>query len=473
MALSPILEAYFGGQQQQASLIGQAKELSDSALRRQQAQDELKQRQQTIDEIAKQHGVENDRSQKQLELQNRIAEQTHKYQMNEAASNMVKSLQDSDIAPNQFSNHLATLGVPGFSAPGNTADNTSSGLPQQAGPTVNLPNVNVPQANPMQTITLPSGDTVQVPAWKTSAEIEGAKKAADVAQAIKLFNATKEPEYIARDQLRQQQMDNMQQQNKDRIDELTRWHDMTGAFKDQANQAKLDAAGAKRFGYRTPEQYQQDIQNNVTGLATGQKQLSEIVDPQEKRDTQEAMAAKHYSVPDKGTIADINSNAIAASRALKVNSALANMVQGNDTASGKAANILRDLPIVSKINPTASSFNGLVQSEIAPLEKMQGLSLAKAGASVPFANMQKSITPYITDEPGVIAQKTANVADIALSNIAQKMSTLPDEHRKLLWHNIVHDNPDLLKNPYISPAVSKALQTGTYPVGGYLDRLVK
>jgi hypothetical protein len=488
--ISPVLQAFFEGQQNRAKLLQDATDQANIQAERQQ-------RQQQIDELVRQHNLENDRAMKEYDL----AQDTHAAAVREAnfkAMNDIAAGLKSGTIPLQGTNAPGTLMIPGGQAPG-TLD--TSGLPIAGRTSMAIPGLgpNVFTPNPTQTVDMGMGpmtvatppttdlqdkehmDAVRVAndivTFKATSSTDMQDKehmdAVRAANDIAIFKATKEPEYQLQAALKDQQIQNQNQYWEGRLQTMQQMYELGIATKEELAQMKADADTAKRYGYRTPEQYQQDVNNNVTGLASGQKQWSEITDPQEKRDTQEALAAKGYQIPAKSLMDDIAARASDAERFVNVAQQMKAMTSENIGLAGQVSNYLRDLPGVNKFNQKASTFNSLLQSLVAPLEKAQGLSLSRAGSSVPVANLQKSITPSLTDTPKAVQTKIANAADVHLTEIADKIANMPQAQKILIWNKIATDNPDLMNDPLIGPMVAKAKIVGNYTPGGYLKRLVQ
>src|SRR5712671_3843168 len=138
--ISPVLEAYLRGQQQQTSIIQQARDIANQ-------QAEREQRQQTINEVVKQHGVENKRDQARLDLEQQM------YQLNfrkeqEAVTDKFRESLKNETTPIQ-------MATPGIESPT---------IPQGPGVQFPIPGVSLPPVpatsqtmqSPMGPITVPT-----------------------------------------------------------------------------------------------------------------------------------------------------------------------------------------------------------------------------------------------------------------------------------------------------------------------------
>ncbi len=470
--LSPVLEAYFGGQKQQTDLISTAKELSDSALRRQQAQEELKQRQQTIDEIAKQHGVENERSQSQLELQQLIAANTHKYQMNEAASSLVKELQNSNIAPDQMHDHLASLGIPGFAATPSPSDSGNNGLPGRTPLPVNIPNVNQPQINPLQKLMLPSGDEVTVPAWKTGSQIASENAQALIPSEVSKYNQT-----VGNMQTQRQEamLSRLQEQlgNKDSEAALQRelqrqLADMRVSAAETASAHKLDMFMMTNGLPTDPDEAKKMIasyaRDEMTGKGTGNPRtaygpvvgnmVTKLIDSSGGR-----VLPSTVRDAAMGSAADV-------SQTLATLEQLRTSLPVSNTKTGAISNILADKFGSSGLSPYKSIYDAVSTDIIPKMDVALGFTPGALSRAPKLYDKIKSIAPLPGDGAAVIEQKTANAADIFLSSINKKLSGYSATQRAAIWQDIANDHPELVNtNKTIRQKLFEAGTTGNYTPG--------
>lgn len=459
-SISPVLEAYLRGQQQQTSIIEQAKSIADR-------QAELKQRQQTIDEVVRQHDLENTHNNKMYDL----AVQAHDTQRQAGNLQAMKDLQEG------LKN--GSIPIPGISMPGgiNVAPQTNAPvgaggdapvLPATPTSGVSIPGAPVQVQSPNYTGATPYGP-ITVPTPTTTA----------LQDKINDYNATtgdtksqlldfKNYQLTSQLGMKDQALAQQKQISDNNLAQHELLYKLGIDSKEQIAFARAEAASNARYNYMTPEQYKQEVQSNATGVATGQMNWAQV-DPKQRAMVREELNSRKMTDLPVKTADDIMSSAGSAARFLKIAPAL-KAVAGNSTTSDVASNVVRN--IVSKTpfytNPKVSQFNSLLQPLLPDIEKAQGLSLARAGSSPLMATQQKNIMPAITDTADVIDSKIRNATDVHLSDLANKMSNLTPEHRQLMWKRIITENPELKEAPKaIYDAVQKAVKTGKYTsIGG-------
>lgn len=458
--ISPVLEAFLRGQQQQTSIINQAHDIANQVAER-------KQRQQQIDDIISQHAIENTHAQKMYELSRDKDALEHQQGIWTAQKIVEQGLKSGEI-PIPSGTIQGGMQIPGLTSPAGAGGSDAPMLPQQAtSPPMNIPGMPQTVQSPTYSTNTPFGNiTVPTPATTTTQDKINEYKATTgdtQAQLREFKNYQLEVQSGIKDAALAQQ----KQHYDDTIAELTRMHDLTGAFKEQVAAAKADKDNAARYNFMTPEQYQQETQNNATGVATGQMSWAQV-DPKQKPVVREILNSRKLTDLPVKTADDIMGSAGAALRFIKIAPAL-KAVAGNDSNSAVAGNVVRNL--VSKTpfydNPKVSQFNSLIQPLLPDIEKAQGLSLARAGSSPQLANQQKNIMPKITDTADVIDSKVRNAADVHLSDLANKMANLTPEHRQLMWNRILTEYPELKEAPkVIYDKVKAAVKTGKYSPGG-------
>lgn len=459
--LSPVIQAFLQGHKQQSDLIGQAREILDRQQQIKNQDAERQQRQQQIDEIVRQHNVENKKDQDRLGLEHDLFQLNVKKAHMDAQDKVIAGLKDQSI-PLQFGAAPSAL-IPGL--PGVTG----------ASPTT-LPGAGIPTVAPTQSVDTPYGKiTVPTPQTNTQTAVQqyNALLPQKVEEAKQIFGATKEPQLEAtnayKDAMLQQKDTALAQQRSEfdsRLQQTSMLFQMGLASKGELAAAKAENETAKRYGFRTPEQYKNDVAHNVYKLANGQMGLNEIPDVQERIDTKSALDANHYTVPAKGAIDDAFKRAESAARFVTDGESLKGIAK-NDTLGAQGANLVRRA-IQSATpfkNSTAATFDSVVKGLNPDVDTALGLSLARAGSSPGFAKRIDELLPNLVDSNETIDNKIKNVADIHLTGIADKIANLPIEQRKLIWGRIVEEHPELLRRTDIGPKVAKAKSTGKYVPG--------
>lgn len=470
--LSPILAAYFGGQKQQTDLISQAKELSDSAARRQQAQQELQQRQQTIDEIAKQHGVENDKAQQQLELASKIATDTHLYHMTEMQNNLREGMRSGAI-PLQTTDVptlMKSMGLLMTDSP--TPQVTDlSGLPTPSQPPVTA-SVPVAQSNATQTFNTPYGD-ISLPQPKTAQQ-----SAVEQAQSLLPIEIQKYKDTVGnmQDERMQAAMARLQDSlsNSDNQKDLQRimlekLGDMrVGAAETVANQRMNnqmlswglppdpDAAKHMVAGYAADE---------AVGKGTG-KDPRQSYGPVVGSMVQQLMNNTGTRVMPTATRDKVTGMGNDVSQTLATLQQLKDSVPVPNTLTGQASNYLADKFGVGGLSPYKSIYDSITTDIIPKMDVALGFTPGTLSRSPKLYDKIKSIAPLPGDEAKVVAQKTANAADIFFSGISKQLSGYSPAQRAAVWQDIINDHPELPKNyPQLRDKLKEAGTNGNYTPG--------
>lgn len=453
--ISPVLASFLAGQQGQTDLIKTAQGIAAQ-------RDARTQRQQELDDIMKRFDISSKQEQSKIDLQTQIMRNSHDLTLAEQRDKLREGLANQTI-PAQSTQIQGGIQIPSI---------TNGQIPNQgegdapAAP-INIPGISIPgpsasMVSPNQTAPDAFGGQISVPMPALASDIKTKEYMDTQGNFKQQLQDFKNDQLVTQLGMKDKQLEQQGQQFKERLDQAEKLAQMGILSKENLAESRMNYAMAARMHFRTPEQRQLDIKNNATGLATGKYDWSKI-DPEDRAETREALNSMHMTDLPSKTANDIMERAGDASRFINVSERL-KQIANNNGLGDQATNVVRNM-IPFNLNARAAQFNGALQGIIPSMEKAQGLSLSRAGSSVPFQNQQKNITPRLTDTNDTIDQKITNGADIHLSALADKISNLSPEHQKLIWTDIVTQYPELMDHPVIGPKIAKAKAQGRYKVG--------
>jgi hypothetical protein len=453
MPLSPVLEAYFGGQKSQADLINQATEA-------QQRQQQLTQAQQTIDEIAKQHTFENTNSSKLLQMQLDKFKLDHDIANHTFTQDAINNMREG-IIPRQTTDTPTTLQIPGVSPEGRTS------------PGAMLLGVNVSQVNPTQVITLPDGSNVTIPTPKTNLE-----NALDQQRALApgQISMERQKANIDADAYVKKMMPELnsklatQQAISDaKIQALKDGYDIKEKIAEIGANAKVNNMLMMNGISPDPGAFKTQVITIAHQAAAGDVSgnLSQF-GPILGRAAENALSSAGFVVPKAGTKDTVNGLVNDASQFLKGIDVYKQTIKTPKNLVGRATNVLADTLGISGLSPYKSVYDMLTLDQLPRLEKTLGMTPGALSRSPKLLEKIKSITPLPGDSKSTVDLKEANGADLFLSAAARQLSGLPAEQRKLFWQNIANDHPELInRNKPLRDAMIKAGSTGKYEPGSF------
>lgn len=471
-SISPVLDAFFKGQSQQSGILQQAQEISNQVAER-------KQRQQTIDEAIRQHDLENTRDQNRLSLEHDIFQLQHKKAQQEVQDSVIRQLQNGS-APiiGQGSTAVpTTMAIPGFQPSVAEQAPTIGGTP----PAINgpqTPPVNLQMAgpgngfspNPNQTVQTAFGP-ITVPTPQTNIQDAVAQQQAllpghvlqkqlddkaDLQKATDLFKATKEPQYLAQIDAANQRSEDNNQRSRDIADQRFQLGQALGEMRANANLSN-------KTGGLLGQQLQQHVDTAINGAAAGHYDTSKEAYPEIKQMVRNGMIAKGYNpdIPDK-TFASIYSTANGAVDLKNTLDSMNTALQVPKNFTGRIADTLSGGAGYKGLGVDKSTYD-MFAAKLAPtLEIASGMSPGSM-RSTALLNMFKGLVRQPGNSAQDIARKDYMAVGIPLTAVSKQMSTLPQEQRKVVWGQVIKDNPRLMTmHPEIARSLANATQTGNF-----------
>lgn len=450
--ISPVLEAFFRGQQQQSSIIQQAREIQNTIAERQQ-------RQQQIDEVIKQHGVENKRDQARVDLETQLHKLNFAKAQEDVTNKFRAALQDESIPI-----HMA---IPGIEAPP---------VPQGGAVQFPIPGVSVPpEASPTQTMASPlDGNPITIPTPKTNRQLSVEQQQAlipghvlqkqldnkaDLEKATALFKSTKEPQYLAQIDAANQRNEDNNQRARDIADQRFQLGQVMGEMR--AGQHLNDLTGGL-IGAPLEEH----LDKAVAGAATGHYDSSKEPYPKIKLAIRNRMLASGLDpdIPDK-TFANIYSTANGAVDLKNTVDAMNTAIKAPKNFTGRIADLVSGGVGYKGLGVDKSTYD-MFTAKLAPtIEIASGVSPGSM-RSTTLLNMFKGLVRQPGDSADVVAKKDYMAIGIPLTAVSKQMSALPQEQRKLVWTQVIKDNPRLMTmHPEVARSLAKAATTGRFEPG--------
>lgn len=414
--ISPVLQAFLAGQQQQQGLISQARQIQDAAQQREE-------RKASLDEVIRQHGIEAKSAQDRLELEQQQQALEHKKAWMDAIGKFREGQQNESI-PIQM-------------------------LPGVDGSPTTTPNPMQIATNPFD----PSGNSIVAPPPATKGTI--AQRAADIAQ--NRYEQTVAVKDAADRQAKAEQGDKDRELRKqmadDKVQMMQQHNDAMAAIglgniqhRQELDEAKLTA----QHGGLAPDEFAAQVEANAHDIALGQKHLNDVKLPAERAHTERRLAELGaVDTPPKSVDTLMNAAGTAASYLSAVEN-MKNIAGQGNKAGNSIRGMLTDFGGLSSLSPNRSEFDAIVKPAITQLESAQGISLARGGSSPGFFKLQTGMQPRINDDPNVIDFKGTSGAHLLLSEAAKSISNLPVGQQKALWRVIVDKYPTLLDNPVLA-----------------------
>lgn len=438
--ISPVLLAYLQGQQQQTNLANTAQ---DIIQRRQEAQ----QRQQQIDEVIKQHGAENANSQRDFELRQDIERLNHQKAVFDVENQVREGLRTGSITPQTSlqSSPMSIPGVQGLTQPV-TIPGADSLNPSQ-------------QTSPQQTVDTPFGKvSVAMPktAIQQQVDLENALAPIKVDQAVRQFKETKEPQYLAQIDAANQRASDTDQRARDIADQRYQLGLTLGELRSNINNNKLT-------GGMVGAPLQEHIDSASRAAAVGHYDIAKEPYPEVKQMLRNFMLAKGLDpdIPDK-TFTQIYSIANGAVDVKNTIDAMNSAIAAPKNWTGRLADAISGgigYEGLGVDKPTYQMF----AAKLAPtLEIASGMSPGSM-RSTALLNMFKGLVRQAGNSAKDIAEKDYMAVGIPLTAASKQMSVLPTEQRKLVWGQIIKDNPRLMTmHPEVTRSLANAVQTGNF-----------
>tara|TARA_R110000868_G_scaffold100015_2_gene274987 strand:+ start:7415 stop:8893 length:1479 start_codon:yes stop_codon:yes gene_type:complete len=486
MELSPVLQAFFQGQQGQTQQLQAVQNIQD----RQAAAEERKAQ---LAEVVRQHNLENTRADRAYELQ----ASADKAQRALQQFNVTKDLQgmlDSGALPLQTTDTPTNFAIPGM--PSQVGPDMGIGsLPEIQGlPGINVQGGGLPTrtVDPFQMMNIPGFGEINVPQPQQTArdravEAEIAKFNATAplkeASNIREFNATTGAEGEKNRTSRAANLEN----------QLANQVEITGIRADAAMEsanARVSAAEQRaRFnaelkqiaefqhlGIPAGDTIASHAAKMLPSFATGESDIKDV--PTSIRGAYQKAAA------DNGIKLNVDKKKLdtffrGPSR-LAENNQLAETFQAaikpNDrTMAGRATNWLSTLlGGGSGLNIDKSTYNAVAANGLIDFEVGKGLPLGSTRLKAMF-DVVTSTNPLPGDAPEAIEMKKQLRADAVLNKMASDVSDLSANHRALLFAKLNVDNPSFVKglDQDTAQRFLNATKTGDFIVGGRMRELIK
>lgn len=483
--MSPVLEAFFKGQEGQTSLIKQVREIADKS-------EEAKQRQQQIDELIKQHGIENKHNMDQLDLQHQIHKLTVE-KNNREAMRQFSSDVFNEVIPKQgqfgppTTGLMSILGLPpvapnGANLPGGAPDIGAMAIPGIG--TLPIQQPGQWQDNPTQNMSVPGQPDIVIPTpARTKSQVESdqavntARRTAEaiLPTEIKKYEATvgshdkmldefKRYNLEAQLGIKDQQLQQQQQQFTDRLAQADRLYQMGLMSKEGIAKENGDYKALAAHAFMTPEQWGEYIKNSAIGSATGQLDMKDII-PQARGEVQSFQQSQKLSSLDKKDANDFMGKVGTAASFVNLGKRLGEMLKGNDSKDTRIANAVRGLPIISSYSDPVQKFNAIITPTLSAFETLQGYNVKRGGTNPAFLAVQKQGLPTFKDKPEVAQYKVNSAIEIGLASAFDGIGTLNKEHRALLANRVIKEFPELNDHPIFGPKIHNFIVTGNWNPG--------
>lgn len=448
--LSPVIQAFLGGQAQASENITKAAG--------------IKQKQQELEQLMKQFNVKTQQEQDKLELEHQIFQLNHKKAMSEEGQRIFEQLRKSpETAP----------GTTNFEAPGiNMAIPGQPGVIQQGAP---RQVTTAPQPGSPVTMDTAFGPiTLNMPQSEGQEKLEQARQQMPLelekARVIADINTNAYVKKMMPELERKLQM--QQAIHEAQIEALKRGQDMSVLRAEIANNAHWTQMLAMQGIEANPEAFKAQVANAAAGLATGRLSNTDLAH------APIILNAAHKTLSDLGYAAVPNNfrtqvfpNATNAAEFMNNIENLRNTVNIPTSIGGRVRNVASELTGIEGLSTYRSLYEMFRTSELPKLDLAVGLTPGTLARSPKLVNLFKNLYPQPGDKPEQVNQKQANGVDIYLSGIQSKLSQFPAEQRKNFWREIVQSSPDLLNNSIVAGKLNDTLKTGNYSPGSIFKEL--
>lgn len=466
--MSPVLESFLAGNQQQTSLLKAAQEIMDRRANQQNQIEERKQKQQEIDNIMKRFDTSSKLEQQRVDLEHQNATDTHNLHLMTARQNFQSNLASGIEAPQQ------SMQSPGINIPGLPQVNPSDGS-QTPTPGMVLPG-GAPQMqnNAIQTIDTPMGK-ISVPMPQTNLQQLVAQRA--VTDPLDIAKKKQEGEDDANAKM--PAMNAKLDQMRDTMDSRERMNDLKTEIIRQGNEGRLAAAEARhnqatqdmlfKLGVpMDPGERNKVIASYVHQQASGQGSGNprQEYGPVMGGLVEQGLQAAGFRTPPKGLREAVTGMADDASKFLGTIDNIKATAKPPTTKTGQISNYLADKFGVQGMSAYKSQFDALSTSIVPTLDMAIGLPPGSIARSPKLYDKFRSLAPLPGDKPDEVAKKEANGVDIYLSGISKKLAGLPAPQRATFWQDIANDHPELInRNPSIRKKLIEAGNSGNYTPG--------
>ena len=469
MEISPVLQAFLSGQQQQTDVITKAKEALD---RQQQA----KERRAQLDEIIRQHNLENNRATREFDLQQQIASLTRQKAMDDHAKGLADQLRSGEIPP-QMTPATGNIQIPGMQLPqANVSDPVVAG----PSPAVNIPGVPIPQnVAPVQHFEHPVYGPIDVPMPMTDIQHAQAmlpitraaeQDKADVAvnQAKRIYdevNSTRDAEKAA----------TALEREKDRSAAISRDADRRVEAAQLASQLRMLQHESDLTGGLTADAVNSKVKEIIPHALIGNYDISKEPYPKVREALRNGVfetggnpdiPAKTYTdIYQKGSTAQDIHNTIAAFNDLvaaphKLTDRIAGAITGGVGYKGLGVDKQTFDEFTAKVVPQIEIASGMTPGSM---------------RNTTMLDMFKKIVRQPGDSAKNIAIKAQLADGIPIAAAAKDISAFPARQQPFLWAEFVKRNPGITKlNPDIVQNILDAAKPGgSFEPGAALREFLK
>lgn len=465
--MSPVLESFLAGNQQQTSLLKAAQEIMDRRANQQNQIEERKQKQQEIDNIMKRFDVSSKQEQSRVDNEHDRIKLEHDAHLSAARQDFLQNLASGIEKPQQ------SLQSPGINIPG--IPQLSPGGVQTPTPATVIPG-GAPelQNNQQQVLNSPYGQ-ISVPMPRTNLENQVEQQKVLLPGQV----AAETAKYKAEADSKMPAMNAKLDQMRDTMDSRERMNDLKTEIIRQGNEGRLAASDARhaqatqemlfKLGVpMDPGERNKVIASYVHQQASGQGSGNprQEYGPVMGGLVEQGLQAAGFRTPPKGLRDAVTGMADDASKFLGTIDNIKATAKPPTTKTGQISNYLADKFGVQGMSAYKSQFDALSTSIVPTLDMAIGLPPGSIARSPKLYDKFRSLAPLPGDKPDEVAKKEANGVDIYLSGISKKLAGLPAPQRATFWQDIANDHPELMnRNPTLRNKLIKAGNTGNYEPG--------
>lgn len=464
--ISPVLSAYFQGQQVGTGQVQAAKEISDAADRRDLAKKQL-------DEVIRQHTAENQATLSRLDLE----QQQHKLVVQKAMEDVTNNFREgvrSGAIP-MSGVHLPT-GIQIPQSPPGMAPQIGNAPPSAlpAIPGINLPGQPQFVPNPTQSTSTPFGNvTIPTPQTDVASAVEKARALLPVKQDE--LNAEADS-YVKKMMPSVEAKADTQKAISDaRIESLERGQDIKQQIAEIMGQSKLMNMFMVNGINPDPEEFKAQVAKAAHLAATGQLEgsLTQTHGPIIGRAAQSMLDSAGMQIPAKGTRDTVTGLLNDASQFLNGIDSYKATVSAPKSKTEQITNVLADKLGIAGLSSYKSVYDMLSMDQLPRLEKTLGMTPGALSRSPKLLDKIKGIVPLPADKQNIVDAKEANGADLFLSAAARKLSSLQPAQRAMFWQDLVKDHPELVnRSQLLRDKLVNAGNTGMYEPGSFFKAFV-
>lgn len=447
--ISPVLEAYLAGFQQQKGVIDTAHKIGTE-------KNDLELRRQQLEQTAKHFDTSTKQAQERIDLERAVHDATMNLHLVDAKDKIL----------DQFKSGARQ--VPTQQVPGNSNPNMSEFKMQQV-PQVSI---DIPGFGPQSFNTSELGSPEQTTQRDIAKQIAVHKALSPL--KIDEANQLEKLKQSGRETLLENRLTSQEEQHRLQMDLQKQLTEMRVASAQQMAEMRA-SQGAKdklfSLGFNSPEDMTKSAALAVHDISTGKADLKDYRGTAYGNMVDQALQSGRVNKFPGGTQGRQQLDAAFSTGGNLLNSfdELNKAYPPAKNRIGSIADSLAvNLPVIGSNTDIGQKY-GLFNSDLVNFARTKGITSTRLMDSDKEKAILKAALPSPSDSPEIREDKRYKLLDGIFTAVQGQVSALPKEQRGVIWKELLDSTPNIKKDPKLRIALEKTIEDGTYS-SSYLNR---